>query len=169
MWRSLGQQAQLLGEEGICTWDGLGVDIAAEAIILAEQAQCLDHPLGGIIRVPQHGGGEKEPLNIVAAVELDGEFGQLPGSKSSPGRIVGPAVDTVLAVVGADVRIEDLQEGDAPPVSGEGVAAARRHGGAQPARPSGPVQSAGGAGGVILGGVRQDGQLVHQAHGVSLP
>ena len=62
-----------------------GVDIAAEAIILAEQAQCLDHPLGGIIRVPQHGGGEKEPLNIVAAVELDGEFGQLPGSKKQPG------------------------------------------------------------------------------------
>ena len=70
---------------GSAPGNGLGVDIAAEAVILAEQAQCLDHPLGGIIRVPQHGGGEKEPLNIVAAVELDGEFGQLPGSEGSPG------------------------------------------------------------------------------------
>ena len=160
----VGQQAQPVGEPGVRPGDGLGVDVSPEAVLLPKQAQGLDHPLGGVVRVPEDGGGEKQPLDIVAPVEAHGELAQLPGGEGRPGHVVGPAVHTVGAVVGAYIGHQHLQQGDAPAVGGKGVAAAGKGGAAHRPRPSGPVQAAGGAGGVILGRVRQNFQFVHQLH-----
>ena len=159
------QQAQPVGEQGVRPRDGLGVDIPREAP-LPQQPQLGDHPLGGVVRVPEDGGGEEEALDVVAPVEAGGELTELPGGEGGPGHVVGAAVDAVGAVVGAGVGHEHLEQGDAPAVGGEGVAAPRRHGGAQASRPGPAVQAAGGTGGVVLGRVGEDGQLLHQVHGV---
>ncbi len=165
----VGQQAKPPGEGRVRPGDGLGVDVATEAVLLPEQTQRLDHLLGGVVRAAQHRGGEEQSLNIVAPVESHGQLAQLPGSEGRPGEVVGPAVDAVLAVVGADIGHQHLQQGDAPAVGGEGVAAARHGGAAHRPRPAGAVQAAGGAGGVVLRGVRQNFQLVQQFHQVPLP
>ena len=95
----VGQQPQLLGKQGVGPGDGLGVDVAPKAVLLPQQAQTLDHPLGGVVRVPEDGGGEKEPLNVVAAVKAHGELTQFPGGEGGSGQVVGAAIDAVLAVV----------------------------------------------------------------------
>ena len=58
----VGQQSQLLGEQRVGPGDGFGVNVAPKAVLLPQQAQALDHLLGGVVRVPQDGGGEKETL-----------------------------------------------------------------------------------------------------------
>ena len=160
----VGQQPQPAGEEGFGPGDGLGVDVAVEAVLLPQEPEGLDHGLGGAVGPAPHGGGEEQPLDVVAPVEGDGELRQLPGGEGGPRQVVGAAVDAVGAVVGAAIGQQHLQQGDAPAVGGEGVAAAGGHGAAQPAGPGGAIQPAGGAGRVVLGRVGQDGQLVQQLH-----
>ena len=99
----VGQQSQLLGEQGISPGNCLGVDVASEAVLLPQQTQTLDHLLGGVVRVPEDGGGEEETLDVVAAVKAHGELTQLPGGEGGPGQVVGAAVDAVLTVVDAHV------------------------------------------------------------------
>ncbi len=157
-----------MGEEGVGSRDGLGVDVSAEGVLLPQQTQGLNHQLGGFVRAAPHGGGQEQSLNIVAPVEADGELAQLTGGEGGAAHVVGPAVDAVLAVVDAAVGEQHLQQGDAPPVSGEGVAAARGHGGAHGPRTARPIQPAGGAGGVIFCRVGEYGQFIHQLHGTTL-
>ena len=160
----VGQQSQLMGEARVCPGDCLVVDIPVEAVLRPEKAQALDHPLGGKIGVLQYRRGEKQTLDIVPPVKLDGQFRQLPGGEGGPGHVVGAAVDAVGAVIAAVVGVEHLQKGHTPPVGGEGVAAAGIGGGADGPGPSAPDHPAGGTGGVVFGGVGQDRQLVHDLH-----
>ena len=162
--QAVGQQAQPPGEEGVGPRDGLGVDIAAEAVLLPQQAQGLDHGLGGAVGAAPHGGGEEESLDVVAPVKADGELRQLPWGEGGPAHIAGAAVDAVGAVVDAPVGKQHLEQGDAPAVGGEGVAASGGQGAPQAAGPARPIQPAGGARRVVLGRVGQDGQLVQQLH-----
>ena len=55
------------------------MDVAAEVIFVPQQPQNGEHPLGGVVGGPQHSAGEEKSLDVVAAVELDGQFCQLPG------------------------------------------------------------------------------------------
>ena len=55
----------------------LAVDVAVEAVFLPQQPQAADHQLRGVVGAAQHAGGEEQPLDVVPAVELDGEVGQL--------------------------------------------------------------------------------------------
>ena len=146
--------------------DGLGVDIAVKAIFLPQNPQAGDHLLGGIVWVAQHAGGQEQALNIVAAVELHGQLRQLPGRKGGAAGIVGPAIDTVLAVVDTAIGHQHLQQGDAPSVGGKAVAASGDGGGRVADFPGlvTPAHTAGGTGGVILGGVGQYGQLFQRVH-----
>ena len=73
----IGQKAQLTDKLGACTGNGLGVDIAVEAVLLPQKAQSLDHALGGVVRIAQDAAGEKKTFNIIAAVELDGSASSL--------------------------------------------------------------------------------------------
>ena len=55
----VGQQAQPPGEQRVGPRDGLGVDIAAEPVLLPENLQRADHQLRGVVRASDDGGGEK--------------------------------------------------------------------------------------------------------------
>ena len=165
----VGKKPQPVGEQRIRPRNGLGVDVAPEAVLLAQQPEDGDHPLRGVIRVCQHRRGQEQPLDIVAPVELDGQLRQLPGGEGGPGHVVGAAVDAVLTVIGAHIGHQHLQQRYAPAVGGEAVAAACRQGGAHPPGPGLPVQPAGGAGGVVLGGVGENRQLIHHIHDTAAP
>ena len=106
--KPVGQPAQPGGEERVRPGDGLGVDVPGEVVLLPEDGQSFDHQLGGVVRAADHGGAEKEALDVVPPVEVDGEIGQLPGGEHGPGEVVGGAVHAVPAVVAADVGEEDF-------------------------------------------------------------
>ena len=160
--QTVGQIPQLLQKLRACARNGLGVDVAPEAVFTPQQPQHRQHPFGGVVRGAQHRAGQKQPLDVVAAVELHGQLCQFPGRKGGAGDIVGAAVDAVAAVEGAAVGHEHLEQADAAAIGGKGVAAARGIATAYRARARGAGRPAGGAGNVIFGAVRQNGQLVHQ-------
>lgn len=160
--QTVGQIPQLLQKFRACARNGFGVDVAPKAVFAPQQPQHRQHPLGGVVRGAQHRAGQKQPLDVVAAVELHGQLCQFPGRKGGAGDIVGAAVDAVAAVEGAAVGHEHLEQADAAAIGGKGVAAARGIAAAYRARARGAGRPAGGAGNVIFGAVRQNGQLVHQ-------
>ena len=160
--QTVGQIPQLLHKLRACARDGLGVDVAPKAVFAPQQPQHRQHPLGGVVRGAQHRTGQKQPLDVVAAVEFHGQLCQLPGRKGGAGDIVGAAVDAVAAVEGAAVGHEYLEQADAAAIGGKGVAAARRVAAAHRARARGAGRPTGGAGNVIFGAVGQNGQLIHQ-------
>ena len=162
----IGQKAQLTDKLGVCAGNGLGVDIAVEAVLLPQKAQSLDHALGGIVRIAQDAAGEEQPLDIIAAVELDGQLRQLSGREGGAAGVVTAAVDAVFAVIHAAVGHEHLQQGDAAAVSGKAVAAAGHRGGciADLAGLKAAADAAGSTGGIIFGGVRENGQLFQKIH-----
>ncbi len=82
---AVGEEAHLPDQIRACAGDGLGMDIAAEMVFIPQQPQNGEHPLGGVVGGPQHGAGEEKSLDVVAAVELDGQFCQLPGRKVARG------------------------------------------------------------------------------------
>ena len=149
--------------------DGLGVDIAVEAVLLPEEGQGTDHQFRGVVRAAEDPGGEEQPLDIVPPVKLDGQVRQFLRGEGRPPGLVAPAVDTVLAVVYAAVGQQHLEQCDATSIGGEGVAASRQGGGGVADIPllRGPGSPAGGTGGVILGGVGENGQLLQDVHGFS--
>ena len=162
----IGQKAQLTDKLGACAGNGLGVDIAVEAVLLPQKAQSLDHALGGVVRIAQDAAGEKKTFNIIAAVELDGQLRQLPGREGGTAGVVAAAIDAVFAVVYAAVGHEHLQQGDTTAVSGKAVAAAGHRRGriADLAGLKAAADAAGCAGGIVFGGVRENGQLFQQIH-----
>ena len=158
---AVGQAAQPLDQGGAGAGDGLGVDVAVEAVFLPQQPQHLDHPLGGVVGCAQHGAGQEQTLDVVAAVKGDGQIGQLPGGKGGPGQVVAAAVDAIGTVKGTAVGHQHLQQADAPAVGGEGMAAAGGIAAAQPPGPAPAARAAGGAGHIVFGAVGQNGQFFH--------
>ena len=113
-----------------------------------------------------HAGGEKESLDIIAAIEPDGEFCQFPGGECRSGHVVGAAVDAVLAVIYAVIGHEDLQQRDAASIGREAVAAARK-GGTGIADHPGAGAAANAAGGtrrIVFGSICQNTQFIQQLH-----
>ena len=142
------------------------MDVAVEAVLFPQDPQRPDHQFRGIIRGAVHAGGEEQPLDVVPAVELDGEVRQLLRGEHGPLRLIAAAVDAVFAVIHAPVGHQHLQKGHASPVGGEGVAAPGDRGGgiADIPRLGPPVPTAGGAGRIVFGRVRQDGELFQNVH-----
>ena len=111
--QTVGQIPQLLQKFRACARDGLGVDVAPKAVFAPQQPKHRQHSLGGVVRGAQHRAGQKQPLDVVAAVEFHGQLCQLPGRKGGAGNIVGAAVDAVAAVEGAAVGHQYLEQADA--------------------------------------------------------
>ena len=84
--------------------------IAPKPPLLPKHLHCGQHELTGVIRVLHHCRGEKQTLNVVSAVELNGQLAQLLGGKAGPAAVGGAAVDTVGAVIGAVVAHQHLQQ-----------------------------------------------------------
>ena len=160
--QAVGEVTQLLHKLRAGAGDGLGVDVAAKAVFAPQQPQDRQHPLGGVVRGAQHRAGQKQPLDVVAAVELHGQLGQLPGRKGGAGDIVGLAVDAVAAVEGAAVGHQHLEQAHTAAIGGKGVAAPRCIAAAHGSGPRRAGSPAGGAGYVVFGAVGQNGQLVHE-------
>ena len=100
------QQAQPLHQLRVCARNGLGMDVPVETVFLPQQAQCLNHALHGGVRAAHHRAGQKQPLDVVAAVKANGQFGQFTGREGGAGTVIAAAVDAVAAIVDADVGIQ---------------------------------------------------------------
>ena len=142
------------------------MDIPIEPVLLPQDAQRTDHLFGGVVGAAQHAAGEKQSLNIVPPVEADGQLRQLPRRKRRPPRVIAAPVDAVFAVEDTHIGHQHLQQCDAAPVCGEAVAAPGNGGGcvAGHAGSGAAPHTAGGAGGIVLGRIRQDGQLLQNVH-----
>ena len=138
------------------------MDVAPKAVFAPQQPQHRQHPLGGVVRGAKHRAGQEQALDVVAAVELHGQLGQLPGRKGGAGDIVGLAVDAVAAVEGAAVGHQHLEQAHTAAVGGKGVAAPRCITAAHGSGPRRAGSPAGGAGYVVFGAVGQNGQLIHK-------
>ena len=116
------------------TGNALQMDVPVETVHRAQVAGHADHALHRIVGIADDARREEKPLDVVAAIELDGQFGQFARREGGARNVVAAAVDAVGAVVDADVGEHDLQQRDAASVGREGVADAPPRGAAHPAR-----------------------------------
>ena len=162
---TVGQAPQLVDELHRGAGDGLGVDVAAKAVLLPQDAQGLDHEFGGAIGASGDARGEEQPLDVVATVEANGEVGQLARRKCGSGCLgVARAVHAVAAIVDADVGHEHLEQRDAAPVRRERMAASRLGGRAQLSGLARALNPGGGASHVVLRRIGQNLQLLDDVH-----
>src|SRR5690606_30202028 len=109
---------------------------------------------------------QEQPVDVVAPVEVEREIDHFARQEPRARHVAGSPVDTVLAVVLAEIGKQYLQQRDAPAVGRETVADARARAGAQPRAPFGVAarRAAAGAGRVVLGGVSQNFKLGGDFH-----
>ena len=138
--------------------------IAVEALLLAQDAQRLDHELDRVVCVAHDPAGQEQPLDVVAAVEADGQVRQLARGEGGARDIVGTTVDAVGAIASASVAHEHFEQGDATPIGRERMAQARTARRAQLPAPARPVQAARSTGRVIFGGVGEHFELSQNIH-----
>ena len=163
---AVGQRADGLNQPGVRAGDGLGVDVSAKAVFLAQQPQRGEHAFAGVIRVLHHGGAQKQALDVIALVEFDGQLRQFARGERGARNVVFPAVDAIAAIVGAGVAHQHLEKRYAAPIRGEAVANAACHCAAQAARLPLAIQPAGSAGNIVFRRVRQNAQLIHEHGGI---
>ena len=84
----VGEQAQPRHQLRGGPRDRLGVDVTVEAVLAAQQGKGLDHQLRRAVGGAEHGGGEKQALDVVAAIEADGQLSQLARRKGSAPYVV---------------------------------------------------------------------------------
>ena len=148
---AVGEKAHLPDQLRACAGDGLGMDIAAEMVFIPQQPQDGEHPLGGVVGGAQHGAGEEKPLDVVAAIELDGQFGQFARREGGARNVVAAAVDAVGAVVDAIIGKHHFEQGDTTAVLGKTMAdAPATHSVPQHTCLAGAHRTTGGARDVIL-------------------
>ena len=128
---AVGQVPERFDELGRGSGNGFRVDVAAKAVLVAQQGERAHHELGGVVGVADDPGAEEQPLDVVAAVERDGELRQLARRERCARHLVRGSVHAVGAVVHAHVGHEHLEQRDAASVGREAVAAAGGHGVAQ--------------------------------------
>jgi hypothetical protein len=113
------------------------MNITPEAVLLAQQIQCLHHLFHDVILISACAGAEKETLNIVRTVKREGyarQFFWSVGERLSLAAAVY-GIGTVIALMAAVVGIKSLEEADTPAILGECMAnsgqwrLARREGG----------------------------------------
>ena len=161
---AVGQQPGLLHQLRGGIGNGLEVDVALEPMRHPQLARDAHHVPHRLIRRTDDAGGEEQPLDIVAPVEFQHQAHHLLDAEAGALDIGRHAVDAIGAVVDAEVRHQDLEQRDAAPVRRIGMADAHPLGRSQAPRPGiAPGRPAGGAGGVVFRGIRQDGELFHQA------
>ena len=139
----------------------LEMNVAAEVVLLSEQARYPHQLLHRVVRVADDAGAEKQALDIVAAVEVERELYDFLDSEARSLRIARAAVDAIETVVDAEVGEQDLQERDTAPVGGVAVADPHPFRRAHPprtervalGRPARRTRS------VVLGRIRQHRQL----------
>ena len=82
------EHAELLYQLRRTARDGLGMDVAVEAVFPAQQLQHPAHLFHRVVWVFAHTGAQKQPLDIVPAVKLNGQCGQLLRRKAGARHVV---------------------------------------------------------------------------------
>ena len=128
------------------------------------QAQGFGHAhqaLHRVVGIAHHAAAQEEALDVIAAVELDGQVHQLADRQRGARQVVAAAVDAVGTVVDAIVGEHHLEQGDAPPVFGKAMADAHAtHRVAHHARLAPPHGAARRARHVVLGRLGQYLQFI---------
>ena len=110
-------------------------------------------------------GAEEEALDVVAPVEIERELHHFLGREARAAHVAGDAVDAVEAVVDAVVGEQDLQQRNAAAIGRVAVADAGAGGGAEAAAARVALgRAAARAGGVVFGGVGEDGEFGGEIH-----
>ena len=146
--------------------DGFQMDVAAEIVGLAQGAgDGYDH-FHGVVGVADDAGAEEQPLDVVPFVEIEREFHHLLRRERGAADVAGAAVDAVVAIVDAEVCQQHFQQRDAATVRRVAVADARAAGGADAfsAERVSPDSSRACAGGIVFGGVGEDGEFGVEFH-----
>jgi hypothetical protein len=107
---------------------------------------------------------QKEALYVVAAIKIHGQINDLTRRKGCAGNIVAAPVDTIGAVVNAKIAEQDFEQGNATTIIGVRMANAGWRRIAQSATGILSAAATRCTGHVIFGGIRQDGQLIFDAH-----
>ena len=162
------QKAQAGNEAAVAAGDGFGMDIPGEAVFLAENVKGFDHLFGGLVGGAVDGRAEEQAFDVIAAVEVHGELGQLAGGEGGPGSGGRSAVRAVAAVIGAVIAEKHFQQGDAPAIGGKGMADALGGAGARSAGDVPALGAAGGAGHIVFGGVGEDAEFLEPVHKTDL-
>ncbi len=146
--------------------NGLEVDVAGVAVFFAQLPGHLHHLLHGVVRIADDAAGEEQPLDVVALVEVQGERDHLVHAEARAWHIAGHAIDAIGAVVDAEVGQQNLQQRYAAAIGRIAVADAHALGAADTAAGAriALARAAGGAGGVVFGGIGQNGQLADGFH-----
>lgn len=155
---AVGPEAGFAHEDLGGAGDDLHVDVAAEAVDGAEEADGAEHELHGVVGGSEDAGAEEESFDAVAAVEGGGEVGEFLGGEDGAGDVGAAADGAVGAVVDAETGLEDLEEADAAAVGGPDMADAAAGG-------AGAGAAARGAGGVVAGRLTEQAELLLDGHG----
>ena len=165
--QAVGMAACLGQQFGRGIRDGLEVDVAAKVMLLAQAARHFHQLLHGVVAGTDDAAGQEQPLDAVAPVEVQRQLHHLGHREAGALHVGALAVDAVAAVEDADIGQQDLEQRDAAPVGRIAVADAhagdRAH--ALAVQRVAPLRSAGGAAGVVLGGVGEDEKFALQLHG----
>ncbi|MNK71998.1 hypothetical protein D3C87_914640 [compost metagenome] len=165
--QAIGVAASLFNQCRIGFGNGLEMDVPAKLMLFTQQLRHPHQLLHGVVRRTNDAGTEKQPADAVTPVEIHGQRHDFLGGETSARNIAGAAVDAVLAIVKAEIGQQNLQQRHAAPVRRVAVADAHAICRAQPALAFGAAlgRAAARAGGVVLGGVGEDAQLVDDLHG----
>ncbi len=146
--------------------NGLEVDVAGIAVFLAQLPRHFHHLFHGVVGIADDAAGKEQALDVVALVEIQGQRDHFVHAEARPRHVAGDAVHAVGAVVDAEVGQQDLQQRHTAAVRRVAVADAHAFGAADAAAGArvALARAAGGAGGVVLGGVGEDGQLADGFH-----
>ena len=160
----VGIEARLLHQPRLGLGDQLQMDIAAEVVVDAQLLRDQNELLHRIVAGADDARGEKQALDIVPLVEIEREVDDLVDAEPRALDVRGRPVDAIDAVVDAEIGQQDLEQGHAPAVRGVGVTDAHALGRADAlAADRVPFRRPRrGAGGIVFGGVRQDGELLAQ-------
>ncbi len=128
----VGVQPGLMDQPGVGVGDRLQMNVAAKVVILAQAARDLDNLLHRVIGRADDARGKEQPLDIIAAVEVEREADDLLRGEARAPDVRALAVNAIMAVEDAAVGQQDLEQADAAAIGGISVADAHPLGRTQP-------------------------------------
>lgn len=129
------------------------MNIAIKVMLLAQGFRHAHQALHGVIRALENTRAEKQPLNIIAAIEINGEINHLLYRKRRATHIITAPAHTIGAVIDTVIGKQDFQQGNAAAVLGITVANTHTIRIAQPFIVIGTFAATGRTGGIVFCGV----------------
>ena len=164
---SVGKLSRLHNERAVGVRNTLHMNISVEVVNPSQFAYRFGHQLHGFVGISEHGGGQEQPLDIVAPVKVYYQLAYFVGRKACPPYVCAPPVRAVFAVVNAVVAHKYFQKRNTSSVWGKGVANSADGGVPQPARLVGSSRTRRGAGHVVFCAFGQNFKFICVNHSLS--